>query len=384
MYAHIIPQVYLKQWKVVGTKNSIFFFNKANEEWRQKNIKEIAGKNNYYRLRLYTVDDLSIDVEAYARDGYKIKSLVAYFPEFFDDLFSRLLSKYEIYYDETRVDETFSIETLLSDFDFTKTVIKKDGNLIKKRLLRLQIEKEWQEFSDFLEEKLCSLENEWKTNIVDGWINEILQTEESFVYQKYYDLIIEFMAIQEARDLTNPILKSTYTQTFELINQVIKDLADMKIDFNEEDYRASWLIQLLLHFKKGDNNLVDALKKFYHKGTISFLKAEGLNEFITCDLPIIRYQPFWANGQGHAILFPISPKLCLMIAGGSEEVKPPHSPKCYIFKAENEVVAYINQTILNGAKEVVYANKNSFCSTRLYPAKELIIMKKQTGMGLLI
>lgn len=198
MYAHIIPQVYLKQWKVVGTKNSIFFFNKANGEWRQKNIKEIAGKNNYYRLRLYTVDDLSIDVEAYARDGYKIKSLVAYFPEFFDGLFSRLLSEYEIYYDETRVDKTFSIETLLSDFDFTKTVIKKDGNLIKKRLLRLQIEKEWQEFSDFLEEKLCSLENEWKTNIVDGWINEILQTEESFVYQKYYDLIIEFMAIQEA------------------------------------------------------------------------------------------------------------------------------------------------------------------------------------------
>jgi hypothetical protein len=139
-----------------------------------------------------------------------------------------------------------------------------------------------------------------------------------------------------------------------------------------------------LHFKKGDNNLVDALKKFYHKGAIYFLKAQGVNEFVSCDLPIIRYQPFGANGKGHAILFPVSPKLCLMIAGGTEDVKPPHNPKCYIFKVEDNVVGYINQTILNGAKEFVYANKSSFLSTKLFPAEELIIMKEQMGIGLLI
>ena len=135
------------------------------------------------------------------------------------------------------------------------------------------------------------------------------------------------------------------------------------------------MIQLLLYFKSHHDNIVDSLKRQYQNNAIYFIKSNSENQFVTCDLPVIRYRPFAGNNKSIALM-PITPNLCLLIAGSTEVLRPPQMPKYYIFKANRNIVAYLNYRIIEGAEEDYFSAQKEIIKEKGFPIEDIFICKK--------
>ena len=60
MNCHLVPQVYLKSWKIPDFENSIYTFENTNDQGKQKNINKLKNTafamKNKYLLNIYNTD----------------------------------------------------------------------------------------------------------------------------------------------------------------------------------------------------------------------------------------------------------------------------------------------------------------------------------------
>ena len=81
---------------------------------------------------------------------------------------------------------------------------------------------------------------------------------------------------------------------------------------------------------------------------------------------------------------PITPNLCLLIAGSTEVLRPPQMPKYYIFEANRNIVAYLNYRIIEGAEEYYFSSQKEVKEEKGFPIEDIFAMQKTLNICLLL
>ncbi len=311
MKCHIVPEVYLKSWKIPECKNSIFIFDKQNIKTPiQSNISNL--KNTYF----------------VAEDIYILKTNNENYTEKLKDDFCILynsLINYSISFNNTLITTLEDFLLYYSSID-NWIIHDKYNNPIECLEVQKSLEQLWDKnVAKLIENYFDSyLENRWNV-FLDYINNELISKKTWIIKPKLKEYFLEFASIQFCRRYEN--LKGfglDFAVNFFL--QFLKDSLPKNVTENTEnaeDYKKDLiLIELYRYVKNINPNIISHTYDIINSDMqVCFLIAPPHIEFITSDNPFIylslsnQYPKYYSG-----MFLPINRNICTYICkntGGS-------------------------------------------------------------------
>lgn len=327
MNCHIVPQCYLKSWKVPTTKSSIYIFDKSKTlaTNNNKNIENLSDTNfafeDKYLIDVFNKDYMykfynhfsgimsELNVTA-SSDGTVILTETE-----FNNCLDNIDKWIYTAHDGTTID--VSIVLNLWNTKVAKTIEKYFGN---------NIETKWPMVKDYTTSHI--MKRSWK------------------VFAKHREILFEFVVVQLLRRFEN-------MQALGL-SELIKELNDVFATtiFDTAYEESHWLMQLYRYaIQKNNNSISRSVQSLSDNYQPCFLIATGNAEFITSDNPcyIIKNLDY---SYESGIYMPINPKVCLFLCNLDSHTD---KNKYYIFDINDHNVKYINkQTRAHALKELAF------------------------------
>lgn len=341
---HIVPQSYLKSWKIPETKQSIYIFKKSRTfTTANKNISNLLDTN-------FAIKDKYII--GFSNTSCMCKLYTEFLGFLSDNNINAYYNNEPIDCEDKYVSSIFNIENwVYIDTETGKT------------LPTQTVKSKWKNgFAKSIEEYFCkNIENSW--NQILNYINNHVVKRSCTVRALFYDKLLEFSIVQLLRRQEN-MENLGLTNSIAIVKNIVQDiLPPNEIDkiFDDELTESSWIYQLykyVIQHKQGIgiNNVIDLcielIKAHYQPCLI--ISSEK-NEFITSDNPCFFNKI--GHNLTHGMYLPINPKVCLFMCEIKEEqIKRNH----YILLDANDInVGYINHLISQNAyKETAFYGNN--------------------------
>ena len=335
MLAHIIPETYLKSWKNEKA-NSTYVFDKKLLKSENKNLNSMS--NTLFALH-----------NEYILSPDKCSSYI--YQNIYNDLYEELDKKYDILYKNKKKLTAIALRVMINRIynEDNIEVYTKQGCRVRITKLKNDISEFWKKsiattIEDFFNKKY---ENDWQ-NFVD-YINEnIIIKQNSIDIYTYYNYIIEFISIQISRQ------KDKFKKIYDTIYDEYK--TNVKQD-NDSQLKEYWLLELykFISFKKNNinfqYNIVNLIVNYFSNIDFQMYILYNSNiEFITSDNPI-----YHINEKGY-IIFPISPKMCILIDENSTNKL---KSKVLLKEISDEKAKLINRNTLSFSKmNIIYSGNN--------------------------
>lgn len=335
---HIIPKVYLREWSFNKTDSVYAYFKKNNYVSSEvRNINNILYKNNIYTLTL-------LDYYFLSEEGIN---------KLFESLYDMTINDVKI-----ENDPSLALKKLnLSPSEFidkikTLTIIDNNNNLLsnsEKNNLCHQLKTK--KFTE-IETELSKIDNDWP-NILNQ-INEISLSREVIELANLKKMLVDYLVSQLFR---NPNASRELAKLFEELLK-LKPIEDIfkNIPNGQEKFKSFYQISKLMTFIEPQPNFKDlpfstniGYFELFNKLTFTLLIAPEDGFFVTSDSPLILLK---SNNTSQGIYFPISPKILLYMVKVHENAD-------YDFHKMDislETLRYINDIILDNAKEMVISN----------------------------
>lgn len=350
MNCHIVPQVYLRSWRIPEYKNSIYLFDKSNflRSGVQANIEKLKN-TEFVAWDKYL---LKTENNAYAYQLY---------PEF-SQLFDTL-KHYNISCKEKCIT---TVDEFINNYSKILTWEIQDGeNIINQQQIKLLLENLWEENVEQLIEKYFdkNIENNWNEFL--SYINNKLLLKRNWIVKaERKEYFLEFITIQLSRRFEN-LKKFGIDFVIDWFTNFIqekvpeKNLSDiLDIDTFKEDL---CLIQLYKYVKYSctsdatyeNNSLTKVINLLNNQMQLCFFIAPPTIDFISSDNPCVHI-PLGSKGLNYfsGIYLPINKRVCAFLC------KNPTSStlnKYLIINVCVENVKFINYLILvNSIKHVAY------------------------------
>ncbi len=330
MNCHIVPQCYLKSWKVPTTKSSIYIFDKSKTfTANNKNIENLSDTNFAFEDK-YLID--------YFNKDYMYK---------FHTHFFAIMSDLNIIamYNGKKILDTNDYNNCLDYID-KWIYITADGTVIDDSIV----------FDMWKERVAKTIENYFAHNIENKWpyvkdyTTSHIMKRSWKVFAKHREILFEFVVVQLLRRFEN-------MQALGL-SELIKGLNDMlgTTIFDTAYEESHWLMQLYRYaIQKNNNSVSQSVQNLSDNYQPCFLIATGNAEFITSDNPCYTVKNSDYSFES-GIYMPINPKVCLFLCNLSSHTD---KNKYYIFDINDQNVKYINkQTRTHALKELAYHSDN--------------------------
>lgn len=338
MIAHIIPETYLKSWKNEKA-NSTYVFDKESLKPENKNLNSMS--NTLFALH-----------NEYILSPDKCRSYI--YQDIYDDLFNELDKKYDVLYKNKTKLTANALRVLINKIynEDNIEVFTKQGYKVRITRLKNDINEFWKKsiataIEDFFNKKY---ENNWQ-NFVDFINKNIVINQNSIDISKYFDYVIEFISIQISRQ------KDKFQKIYDNIDGTYKAEGKQNYDIQSKEY---WLLELykFISFKNNNinyqYNIVNLIVNYFSNIDFQMYILYNHNiEFITSDNPI-----YHINEKGY-IIFPISPKMCILIY---EKSTNKLKSKVLLKEISNVETKSINRNTLSFSKANVIYSKNDISS----------------------
>lgn len=337
MLAHIIPETYLKSWKNERA-NSTYVFDKKLLISENKNLNSMS--NTLFALH-----------NEYILNYEKCNSYI--YQNIYNELYDELDKKYDILYNKTKLTAN-ALRVMINRIynEDNIEVFTKQGCKVRITKLKNDISEFWKKniattIEDFFNKKY---ENDWQ-NFVDFINKKAVINQNSIDISKYYNYIIEFISIQISRQ------KDKFQKIYDTIDNIYK--LNGKQD-NVSQSKEYWLLELykFISFKNNNinfqYNLVNLIVNYFSNIDFQMYILYNSNiEFITSDNPI-----YHISEKGY-IIFPISPKMCILI---DEKSTNKLKSKVLLKEISDVETKLINKNTLSFSKANVIYSKNNISS----------------------
>lgn len=357
MICHIVPQVYLRQWKISCSKNSIFIFAKdrISEEGERKKI-DILNDTHFVEKDLFLLD--------MNNDTY-FHMIKAEFIPLFD-----YLKKYQCVYNEKEIN---TFDDFANNFIyFSKWDIRDSNNLkMSNKKIKIELEKIWENII------LKRIENYLSYNIETSW-NLFLQNIKQLLQKKTWKVkainkafFLEFFSIQLCRQY-DYLIKIGINDIIELLLEVFEADNDTENELQSRKFKNDLCLMQLYKYvcyaqtmdkSYEDNAITKTIEVLSSQFQISFLISSDAN-FITTDNPCLKIGLNSVYDQHFSGLFiPIMPNVCAYLAK-----KPVGNTlnKYLLISVSNNNVKYINHLLMSHSLKNIAYHSNSlkglFCT----------------------
>ena len=331
MNCHIVPQCYLKSWKIPEYKKSIYVFQKKNLYAKEPKKIRSMSRTNFAKTNEYILD---------INNTY-------YMFKFYDEFVETLKEcEAKAFYNDIEID---SEELFLENMENISQWTYKTINLNKNADF-MHIKKTWENKVGKSIEKYFADKLEMGWNSILDYTENYIMKHKNTVQKKYYDELLEFSMVQFLRRKEN-----LYNLGLDWIFDILKSIFEEEINvdsseiFNYEFKEAAWIFELYKHsqYKNTHNkNIIDegiaSIKNLFQP---CFIISNSYVDFITSDNPcfIIKSNPNYTNG----IYLPINKRVCLFMC--RFEKSKIASKHYIILEADENNVKYINNLIKRNA-----------------------------------
>ncbi len=287
-YHHLIPQTYLSAW--ANKSGTLKIKWSATKKIECRNTESVAGINHYH-------------------------SIIAGMPfctKADTDRFFESLSKYNVFYEGTELNDTLEMNRYYGVFD-EWDITRADGTSVSKRKLKNQIDQI--KIQDV--ESLWSEKYESKWNAVRGIIEQKVASGATTVPKFYFGYIMKFFVALDWRSTISNKELSDFSD-YLCCDIMSLDKIDIPIDERElpmfktaADYMKHCV--LLNYYRQflNDTGVMYTWAKQYMKNTsFHFLVSSGSEKFIASDNPSFVHEKDDGSKIG---MLPISPEVLLMI-----------------------------------------------------------------------
>lgn len=342
MYCHYVPQVYQKNWAIKDSE-SVYVFDQE-KGFRNPERRKICLNFqfiDYYVLPLFSSDGLKYHHLSFFTDFFK---------SYYNDKFLNFTIKLNLKNIDTEdkfIEEIHNIES----FEF----FDQNNQQQSTRKIKSELESMWRkEISKIIEDFFSEgVENSWN-NILSNTINMLESSNIGF--NRYYDDLIEFVAIQLSRDIREPKVRQALNQSLDIVSEILRPIFENAKEFEQilysEDFaKEAWLDQLLIYIKDNSrDNIIKSIKNRLSSSKMMFLKSKNVG-FITTDFPV---QLIESNEKGKNILImPINKQYCLLLVGNDSCDKNQY----ILLNATNRIAKYINYRLSLGATKIINSNQ---------------------------
>lgn len=353
MNCHIVPQVYLRSWKIPEFRNSIYLFDKG----------DIIRNGIQTNIELKNTDFAVEDKYLLKTDDHDyIYELLPEFALLYDSLMNYKLSYQNVII--STVDEFINNYKYILNWD----IIDPNNKVIDPIQIKASLEALWEEKVERLIENYFdrNIENYWKEFLI--FVENKIMKRGWMVYAEYKEYFLEFVAIQLSRRTENlKKLGIDFLVEFS-IKQMEKYLSKdfLNETINSDGFKEDLcLIQLYKYVKykiSADNNyenntitkIIDVLNEQIQ---ICFFISPPNVDFITSDNPCIhiplksQYNK-WFSG----IYLPVNKHVCAFLCKnkGGKTLN-----KYLIMDLSAQNTKYINNIILQNCISKVAYEKNS-------------------------
>ena len=341
MNCHIIPQVYLKSWKVAHTKKTIYLFDKMNIHLHEEhNISNL--KNTTFTQK----DIFIIDLKTALLLEETVKDL--------EEMFANILIKYDIKINNLNLTESDllkKIRNIYFGFDTSSTlnIINKSNNkTIHKQHFFKILEEEWRRYSKTIENKFSeNLENDWDSiihNINESNKEKIIEFLLVLFYKQ--NLNVDSQIENLYKVIGKPLL-DRFNQHYN-VNNPISSLEN----FKELQKKQTWIRYLKTSRTNPMSRALNDMKKWNYK---MFVLYNNNIDFITSDNPCfyINTKDAEFNNIFNGLYFPVKPSMCLYLLPDPKNKLNQHY---YTLSVEDDLVQYINYMILKKSNKYVVSN----------------------------
>lgn len=331
MNCHIVPQCYLKSWKIPQYKKSIYVFSKNKLHAGSLTNISSMSRTNFAKSNEYILD---------LNNTYY---MYKFYQEFVDTLKA---CNVKVFYNNVEINtKKLFLENIehISQWDYRSVDSNKKADI-------MNIKKTWgNKVGNSIEKYFArELESNWG-KILEYTENKIIKRKNT-VQKKYYDELLEFVIVQLLRRKEN-----LYELGLDWIINTLKSIfeeetkEDFSNIFNDEMKEASWIFELYKYVQNKNTENQNAIKKcidvLKYQFQPCFIVSNSAIDFITSDNPcfLVKSNPNYTNG----IYFPINKKVCLFMCRLAEtEMDSKHY---IILDADGNNVKYINNLVRKNA-----------------------------------
>lgn len=305
MNCHIVPQCYLKSWKIPNSEKNIYIISKDNFKMQEeRNISNL--KDTYFAMK----DEYILKME-------KCIQIYQYKEEFKKLYDSKYLQGIQIELDGKVIEtaEEFCKEIpRLEDFVYKKKLTQQ---LLRKKRVRNELQTLWnreisKKIEDFFSEEV---ERDWEE--IKQYLNQELINKKTWkVYPKYRKELEEFIAVQYNRVYDNVMKIPSVISLFNVVNEIFPEFTEEE---RTELKRTSWMLQLLKYSKytiekkeENHHNAITRLIEEFDQYQMFFFITKNTIPFITSDNPctVISLGTNYPR-EYTGIYIPLTPKICL-------------------------------------------------------------------------
>lgn len=358
MYAHIVPQYFLKKWTNSNGKYSVYVFDKNYNNYLSngKNIGDIFGQKNFYYLPLFLENEYS-DI----RNGNKMYLVDVYkqcFPDFFKNT-DLLLTDYH-FEDKGRTINDELTYYFVYNYNSPNNKIKvfdKNNFLVSINKIKKIIEEKWNGYKCSNENYLQKLES--KSEPIHSNIIKALSKNQINDINNLHDGIALIISLQQSRMPDDKLFEKSVNKILNYINNNLEEfgLPDTSIKYDCIDYKHLCLIQLLKTYSdelKDDNceksSVFLTLKKNYENALFIYIKSIKSHKFVIGDHPLVY------DNVNHFIALPLSPDYCVIVVKSETHIDD------FIIQANKELINYINWLEYDQAKNKIISFDKRFVS----------------------
>jgi hypothetical protein len=353
MNCHIVPQVYLKSWKIDGTKNSIYIFNNTLP-LKKGDIHNISNlrKSSFVGNDLYILNNYSSIYASYI--NYE-------FSELFDFMINQGFTGFYSNMEISTLNEFIRNFSHIEEWN----IIDSNGLSFNNSDFKKLLDTQWTNYIQAPIEKYFSksAENYWNNFL--KYVNEKICKRSFMVYAENKDYLLEFIAIQFCR-----VYKNLREFGIDIILDVIVNSSkfppNAKAELSGQQYKDDLCLMLLYRYVQykrtcdplfKDNTITGVINRFKDQMQIIFLISVSRFEFLTSDNPCLHVSLESTFDQHFSGIFlPIMPNVCVFL---TKSVTKTTLNKYLIMDVCAQNVKYINYMLLSESMQNVAFHNDS-------------------------
>ena len=333
IYHHLIPQTYMKPWCFSG--QTLWAYNKAKNEWKERNIENICGINYFHSIR--------------ANSLYVTSVALAEIWGFLD--------AYHISLDGVPLDTHEKLHTAYPSFDNWE-ILYPSGSRVNKA--QRNVIKE-----TIKQAKYNEIEEQWSIQFENGWANLIAEISQAIadirgkkpvmLTSRASSELMKYLVMFDWRSFSG---NKQFNDAFQWIDSIFPFSSSVvpkqervlaTYDNALENMKHELLVKEFDDFQSGRGVMFTQLKAWEKHCTIMFLLPPKGSNFITSDNPCFTFVD--KNGCKEPF-FVALPQLAIVLIQ-----KDPHVPNSYFIRelTESELVEY-NTQVFNFADNLVLNN----------------------------
>ncbi|QOR33862.1 DUF4238 domain-containing protein [Clostridium sp. 'deep sea'] len=333
MKCHIVPQVYLKKWEIVGEPNHIYAFNSDS-------LKDVGQKKE--------IEDICFLPDEYIFSPYNVVESNKFSDEY-NKIFGFLIDDYICTYNGKEIEDTYQYALLFNKiFDWK---IVKSSQAVSNLEIKNRILANWDKcFSMIFEIYInTSIENKWNGFLIS--INNYVTKKKGAISKTKSKYLMEVVATQILRIRSNYKDLQEFNKLDDKIRIVkevlgVNELVNMDEYYSKDDIVKQLWFYTLYDYSKKRNNFITRYYKYLLNRTICILYSK-VNCFITSDNPCFFNSNNDSRDFASGIFYPITPKICLFLAGNQS------TKKIVKIHITDKISKFINHLIVCNSDNIV-------------------------------